>query len=119
MVHIGALLVLLGSFFELVGAIGINRLPDFFTRVHAATVSVIGGTVLPLVGVALVAAFRPGLGWGGTYLALVCIASSLLILLVSPVGTHALARAAYVAWHRPGDVEDELVKMIKAEAGVG
>lgn len=117
--HIGALLIALGSFFEIVGAIGINRMPDFFTRVHAVTVSVIGGTVLPLIGVAVVAMHHPSLIWGGAHLALICLASSSFILIVSPSGTHALVRAAYIAGRGPSGDEDELAKRIKAEMGFG
>lgn len=107
----------MGSFFEIVGALGIIRMPDFFTRVHAVTVSVIGGTVLPLVGIAMIAMYHPSLMWGRAYLALICLTSSFFILIVSPSGTHALVRAAYIAGRNSSGDDDELAKKMKAEMG--
>jgi len=47
-----ALMLLVGSFFTLVGAIGLVRLPDFFMRLHAptkATTLGVGGMLLALI----------------------------------------------------------------------
>lgn len=90
---LGLALLLVGAFFELVGALGVLRFSNFYSRIHAVTVTVFGGTVTPLIGLALILLSRPDLGEGRVYLALICIASSIIILLVAPTGSHALLRA--------------------------
>lgn len=92
---VGVFLLILGGFFELVGAIGVLRMPDFFTRAHAVTMTVIGGTVAPLVGIALIslADANPE----GVYLAIICIISAVIILITAPTGSHMLVRAALKA----------------------
>ena len=93
---IGLVLVSLGAFFEIVAAIGVLRLPNFYTRVHAVTIGAVGGTALPLIGVGLLAVSRHRVYPSSIYLAILCIASTLLILVVAPTGSHALIRAAYI-----------------------
>jgi len=93
---VGLALVSLGAFFEIVAAIGILRLPNFYTRVHAVTIGAVGGTVLPLIGVAFLAVSRYSVDPSSVYLAILCITSTLLILVTAPTGSHALMRAAYI-----------------------
>lgn len=83
----------LGSFFSVVGAIGLIRMPDFYTRVHAASVIETLGAGLILLGLLLQAGFTQV----GAKLAMV----GLLIFFVSPSATHALARAGMVRGLRP------------------
>jgi multicomponent Na+:H+ antiporter subunit G len=75
-----------GGFFCIAGAIGVLRMPDFYTRVHAASVSDTLGAGLILLGLALQA------GW--TLVAAKLAVIGLLIFFTSPAATHALARAA-------------------------
>jgi multicomponent Na+:H+ antiporter subunit G len=75
-----------GGFFCIAGAIGMLRMPDFYTRVHAASVSDTLGAGLILLGLALQA------GW--TLVAAKLAVIGLLIFFTSPAATHALARAA-------------------------
>ena len=69
-----------------VGGIGILRMPDFYTRVHAASVSDTVGAGLVLLGLMLQA------GW--TLVAAKLAIVGLLIFFSSPAAAHALARAA-------------------------
>jgi len=86
----GWILIIIGGLFDLFGCIGLVRLPDIYNRLQAATKCVTLGTCAILIGTALLA------GNGATSAkALLCTA---FILLTSPVGAHALARAA----HRSG-----------------
>lgn len=94
-VYVGLLLVTLGAIFDLVAAIGLLRLPDFYTRLHAGTIGAIGGASLPLAGAALVALGLEELGDTRLAIAGGCVITSITILMVSPVASHALARAAY------------------------
>ncbi len=89
---LGVLLVALGIFFNVVGSIGLIRFPSYFVRMHAATVAVMGGCVVPLVGVALLSFGK--LGFDGMVTALGAIATGAFIFLTSPVSSHAIARAA-------------------------
>jgi multicomponent Na+:H+ antiporter subunit G len=75
-----------GGFFCIAGGIGMLRMPDFYTRVHAASVSDTLGAGLILLGLALQA------GW--TLVAAKLAVIGLLIFFTSPAATHALARAA-------------------------
>lgn len=95
--YCGAFFLLLGGFFEIVGAIGITRMPDFFTRAHAATVAAVGGAVLPLLGIALISLSFTELDLSRLYLAGLCVITALLLLIIVPSGTHAIVRAAYIS----------------------
>ena len=77
--------VLLATFFSVVGIIGLVRLPDVYTRLHATGKVGVFGVVLLLVAAA---AYTP-LGWGK---ALVLI---LLLMIAGPVTAHAIGSAAY------------------------
>lgn len=75
-----------GGFFYLVGAIGLIRMPDVFTRMHAVSVSETLGTGLLFLGMILQA--------GLTLVAVKLLIIFLVLMVVAPVSTHALARAA-------------------------
>ncbi|MGQ0752829.1 MAG: monovalent cation/H(+) antiporter subunit G [Betaproteobacteria bacterium] len=78
-----------GGVFCIVGGIGLLRMPDFYTRVHAASVTETLGGGLILLGLVLQA------GWTLVSAKLAII--GLLIFFASPAAAHALVRAA-LAW---------------------
>ena len=80
------ILLAAGGFFCMVGGIGLLRMPDMYTRMHAASVTDTLGAGLILLGLILQA------GWTLTMAKLVII--GLLIFFTSPSAAHALARAA-------------------------
>lgn len=82
-----------GGFFCVVGGIGMLRMPDFFTRMHAASVIETLGAGLILAGLLL----QAGLTLVGAKLVII----GLLIFFASPTATHALARAALVRGLEP------------------
>lgn len=87
-----------GSFFAISGGIGVIRMPDLFTRLHAAGVTDTGGAGLILVGLM----FQGGL---------TLVTVRLLLILgflwfSSPVSTYALARAALAGGEEPVWAED-------------
>lgn len=95
----GSVIAILGSVFMVVGAIGVVRMPDVFTRLHAASVSDTSGVGLILVGLILV---------GGLTLVSVKLAFLLAFLfLTGPVATHAVARAALDAGVRARNEKGE------------
>ena len=79
-------LILAGGAFCLVGALGILRMPDFYTRVHAASVTDIVGSFAILLGL--------GLQAGLSLVAVKLVFIALLIFFTSPAATHALVKAA-------------------------
>ncbi len=81
----GALLIL-GSFFVVTGGIGVLRMPDVFTRMHAAGLTDTMGSFFILTGLMLQA------GFSGVTLRLFLVLAFLWF--TSPVSTHALAKAA-------------------------
>lgn len=81
------ILLALGGLFCVVGAIGMLRMPDFYTRAHAASVIETLGAALILAGLAIDAGFTLATAKLG--------AMALLIFFASPTATHALAKAAY------------------------
>lgn len=82
-----------GGFFCIVGAVGMVRMPDFYTRMHAASVVDTVGAGLILLGLMLQA--------GPTLVAVKLGFVALLILVASPTASHALARAATVRGLQP------------------
>jgi len=88
-----------GTFFSIVGVLGYMRLPDVFTRIHAAGMVGIFGVVLLL----LAAALNASVSWGH---ALVLV--SFLLAAGPPVG-HAIGSAAYrINLPRKSAVRDDL-----------
>ena len=83
-----AILMGAGSIFILIGALGLVRLPDFYTRMHAAGVSDTIGAELLLLGMMLQA--------GLSLVTLKLVLISLFIFFTSPTSTHAVANAARV-----------------------
>jgi multicomponent Na+:H+ antiporter subunit G len=86
-IYAGCALLLLGSLFSLVAAIGVVRLPDLFTRMHAASKAGAVGSGLVLLAVAVVSA--------DVGVALRAVVGFVFLLLTTPVAAHLLARASY------------------------
>ena len=90
--------LMLGSLFSVVGAIGLLRLPDFYTRMHGGALTDTLGAWLILLGLMLQAP---------EYLvASKLVMIGLLLALTSPVSTHALARSALHHGQEPLQFEE-------------
>tara|TARA_B100000676_G_scaffold286034_1_gene315229 strand:+ start:288 stop:626 length:339 start_codon:yes stop_codon:yes gene_type:complete len=96
---ISAGLLAAGSIFVLIGAFGLIRLPDFYTRLHAAGITDTLGAELILLGLM----FQAGLSLVTVKLILI----SLFIFFTSPTATHAVANAARVMGLKPMLVPDK------------
>jgi len=79
-------LILTGSLFALTGAIGLLRLPDFFTRMHGAAIIDSFGVSMMLTGFFL----QSGFTTAGVKLVLIFM----FMIVTGPTATHALAKAA-------------------------
>jgi len=75
-----------GGLFSVIGGAGMLRMPDFYTRMHAASITDTGGMVLMLAGLMLQA--------GLTLVTAKLFFVMIFLLMTSPTATHALARAA-------------------------
>lgn len=80
------LLLVAGGLFVVIGNIGLVRFPDFYTRLHAASITDTLGAGLMLAGMT----FQAGLSLVTVKLLLVI----LFIFFTSPTATHALAKSA-------------------------
>lgn len=86
-------LIVAGGLFVFIGGVGALRMPNFYTRIHAASLTDSMGSILILVGVMLQA---------GLSLATVKLAAILIFLLLTgPTATYALANAALLSGMKP------------------
>lgn len=90
---IAAAAIVAGGIFGLLAGVGILRLPDLYTRMHAASKAGLVGAGLTLVGIAFVAA--------DSSIVLRAILGIVFLALTTPVSAHLLARAAIKAGHAP------------------
>jgi len=88
--------LLLGALFVLVAAIGILRLPDLYTRMHAASKAGAVGSGLMFGAVAVASLDGP--------IILRAALGFVFILVTTPISAHLLARAAYHAGVRPTEL---------------
>jgi len=88
------LLLSTGGVFCMIGALGLLRMPDFYTRMHAASVIDTLGAGLLLLGMILQA--------GLTLASVKLLFIGVLLFFTSPTATHALARAARLRGVEPG-----------------
>jgi len=113
----GQFLITIGVLCDLIASIAMLRFPNFYTRLHAATVGSIGGAFLPIIGVALVAA---GSDFLGSYRWFLCGASLVIAfieLLLAGAGSHALARATHRA--RAAPTKPVIVDYLEEDRGKG
>ncbi len=97
-----SVLMLLGAAFMLVAAIGVFRMPDLLTRMHASTkAGALGGGLL-LLAVAV--------HFGELGITSRAVAGVAFVILTAPVAAHMIGRAAYLTgvplWE--GTIVDEL-----------
>lgn len=102
--YIVAAIIVIGAFFSLAAAIGIIRLPDIYSRMHAASKAGTLGSGLMLIGLAI---YSDDLATTTR-----AIAGVIFFLLTAPISAHLLAKAAYAVGYRLSDqsVIDEMKK---------
>lgn len=91
--YVAGVLLLAGALFGALAGVGVLRLPDLYTRMHAASKAGAVGAGFILLAVALA-------GFDGP-VALRAILGILFVLLTTPIGAHLLARAAFHAGVMP------------------
>lgn len=100
--YIAGILIIVGSFFALVAAIGLVRFPDVYSRMHAASKAGTVGSGLMMLALAVIAA--------DLATTLRALAGIVFLLLTAPIAAHLLARASYKAGYKlwAGTVIDEM-----------
>lgn len=88
-----AFLILFGSGFALIAAIGLLRFPDLYTRMHAASKAGTLGSGVLLIALAV----------DSHQLDIItrAVAGFVFLLLTAPLSAHLLARAAYIIGQKP------------------
>jgi multicomponent Na+:H+ antiporter subunit G len=87
------LFLVAGGTFVFAGGLGALRMPDFYTRLHAASLTDSMGTILIIVGIVLQA--------GLSLAAVKLLAILVFLLLTSPTAAYALANAAHFSGLKP------------------
>lgn len=87
------LLLSTGGVFVFIGGLGALRMPDLYTRMHAASVTDTIGPALIIIGIILQA--------GLTLASIKLIAILLFLLITGPTASNALASASLLAGNRP------------------
>lgn len=89
----GSALVLVGAILAVIGTVGVLRFPDFYTRLHAASVTDTAAATLAIVGMAFLA---PSLA-----IVVKLAVVWLFLFLTGPTSSHAIANAAHTAGLQP------------------
>ena len=88
-------LIVSGSIFVIIGAFGIWRFPDFWSRLHAASIIDSAGMILLFAGMSVQA--------GLTLVTVKLIIIGIFLFITGPTSTHAVANAALVSGLRPSE----------------
>jgi len=94
---LGLALITLGAFASIVSSIGFHRFKNFYLRLHALTVGTIWGCVYPLLGTSILSTTLVELGNYRWFVAGASFVTAVIILLLAPAGSHAIARAIHRA----------------------
>ncbi|MCC0030608.1 MAG: monovalent cation/H(+) antiporter subunit G [Brucellaceae bacterium] len=100
--YVAGILILVGAGFAFVAALGLIRLPDVYSRMHAASKAGTVGSGAMLVALAVVADDQATVTRA--------LAGVVFFMLTAPISAHLLAKAAYSAGYKlwPGSVCDEM-----------
>ena len=93
------ILIISGSFFVVVGAFGTYRFPDFWSRLHAASITDSAGVILLLFGMSVYS--------GLTLITFKLLVIGLFLFITGPTSTHAVANAALVSGLRPPKIKNQ------------
>ncbi len=83
---LSGIFIITGALAIIIGLVGVFRMPDFYTRLHAASIIDTMGTMLILVGLMLYSGF--------TLVSVKLFLIMMFILITTPAAAHALAKSA-------------------------
>lgn len=88
--------VVVGAIFCFLAALGLVRLPDFYTRIHSGAKAGVVGSGMILLALGLLSLDGP--------IMLRALAAILFLVLTTPISSHLLARAAYSGGLEPAEI---------------
>ena len=108
-------LMVTGSLFCLIGGIGLLRLPDFFSRLHAAGITDTLGAALVILGMVVYNQGHLVQGYldegaslmPGTLNTVKLVMILVILWLTSPTATHAISKAALASGLQPHLAEED------------
>lgn len=98
---LSGLCLLLGGMLCITGGVGLLRMPDFFSRVHASGVTETLAATFILTGLLL------QMEWSLASVKIIMIL--LLVLSINPIATHAMAKATLHGGQRPLVFDDDRI----------
>lgn len=106
------ILMIVGCIFVVSGAVGLIRMPDLYTRLHAASLTDTGGTIV--IGLALIiqAVFVFDNNMAAIKMSLILF----FTLFTSPTASHALAKTALLCGQVPLDCDGKPILKSPEEA---
>jgi len=90
---LGVALCLIGAVLAIIGTVGVLRFPDFYTRLHASSITDTAAVTVAVAGMLLLSP-----DW---LVAFKLLAVWLFLFLTGPTAAHALANAAHTAGLEP------------------
>lgn len=81
------ILLIIGAIFGFIGGLGVLRMPDVYNRIHSETISVVGGTIVILIGIAVLKGYN--------IFSIKAILIAIFLFVTNPVSSHAIAKAAH------------------------
>ncbi len=90
---VSGVFIFVGCLFVFGGAVGLIRMPDFYTRLHAASVTDTGGLLFITIGLVLQAAFV----FDNPAAAIKLTLTIIFLFFTAPTASHAVAKAALMA----------------------
>jgi len=101
--------IVVGVIFTMVTVVGILRLPDVYTRAHAASKSATMGVLSILLGVFFYFWINEGV------VSVQLLLAILFLFITSPIGGHLMSRAAYISGVKPTKltVRDDFADVVK------
>jgi len=108
---IGPIFIFIGTVFTLLSAIGLIRLPDVYTRSHAASKSTTLGVLCTLFGAFLFFLFTE------EYVSIRLLLGIFFVFLTAPIAAHMVCRSAYRSNVELAkeSVQDDLKEFLKEE----
>ena len=101
--------IIAGLVFTVVTVVGVLRLPDVYTRAHAASKSSTLGVLSILLGVFIYIWAYEG------HFSVKLLLGIVFLFITAPIGGHLMARAAYISGVKPTDltIGDDLAEVVE------
>jgi len=106
--YVAGILIVIGAIFTLVASIGLLRLPDLYTRMHAASKAGTLGSCVMLIALAVQSQ--------DLAISTRALAGVIFFLMTVPISSHLLAKAAHASGCRmwPNSVRDDIGSSVQS-----